>query len=240
MREDMAKIIVERPRGGGGFKTPKGSVRRWQGVPMEEWQTHEGMKRPWKGSPKWLSENLAPLRRFLQSALGRPWNEVHSEIRERINLNSALQLHIWQHVEQYVAMRVFERDGQFVNESGRALYNDFYVDPNSGILCKVVRPSRRERRRERQKPPEYIWKCYQRSQYRKLDDIWYLVLLKPVPYYSRFAWDAVFHLTLDKIPGDTLGKFYGIGGVYAYAKQQLNTKEIRELLDDNPILKKSY
>jgi hypothetical protein len=66
MREDMAKIIVERPRGGGGIKTPKGRLRRLHQLPMEEWHWKESMRRHWSGSrcTKWLNENLAPLRRF--------------------------------------------------------------------------------------------------------------------------------------------------------------------------------
>src|SRR5688500_11192928 len=101
MRDDMAKLLVERPRVGGGVKYPRGAERPWKGVPLDERPHKESIKFSWnraKTCPKWLNENLAPLRRFLRSRCGRPWDEVYSEICQRINRDSAVQLHIWQHL----------------------------------------------------------------------------------------------------------------------------------------------
>src|SRR3954454_22265305 len=97
MREDMAKLIVERPRLGGGAKYPR-NASFWQRTPPHEWPNRESIKKHWDawgGGRKSLNENLAPLRRYLRSNLGRPWNDVFSEISERISMNSAVQLHIW-------------------------------------------------------------------------------------------------------------------------------------------------
>src|SRR5436190_1361811 len=105
MREDMAKVIVERPRLGGGASFPR---PRWRGDEMENLPRCQGMKRAWAADSKSLNENLAPLRRFLESNVGRPWNKVFSEICQQMNMNSAVQLHIWQHVEQYVCRNAIE------------------------------------------------------------------------------------------------------------------------------------
>ena len=37
MREDMAKVIVERPRHGGGVKFPRGSARATDRIPPDDW-----------------------------------------------------------------------------------------------------------------------------------------------------------------------------------------------------------
>src|SRR5689334_8741261 len=105
MRPDMAKVIVERPRYGGGLKFQRNADRKWQCLPVDERPRAEAIKARWRQSkvqPKRLNENLAPLRRFLRSRVGRPWDEVYSEICERINRDSAVQLHIWQHLWDYV------------------------------------------------------------------------------------------------------------------------------------------
>jgi len=99
MRSDMAKVIVERPRRGGGARYARGSQP--DGPSMELWRRREGMKTAWRDR-KTLNENLAPLWRFLRSRIGRPWDKVYSEVCERINKNSAVQLHVWQHLMQEV------------------------------------------------------------------------------------------------------------------------------------------
>jgi hypothetical protein len=96
MREDMDKVIVERPRHGGDVKYPRGSAF-WQRTAPELWPRREPIKWRRNRDPKSLNENLAPLRRYLRSNVGRPWDKVFSEISQRISLNSAVQLHIWHH-----------------------------------------------------------------------------------------------------------------------------------------------
>ena len=157
MREDMAKVIVERPRRGGGVRFPRGAGRH-QGD-FERLPRRQGINRPWTygGDRKGLNENLAPLRRYLLSNVGRPWDRVFGDICERINVSSAVQLHIWQHVRDYVcldAVRVEEggnnrhvpkngksrkhriRRGGYVDSRGRGIRKPFLVDPRSGLLMK--------------------------------------------------------------------------------------------------------
>lgn len=75
MREDMAKVIVERPRRRGDAAR-KGRRQDWDQMP-----SHEGMRRPHilSGDPKELNEHLGPLRRYLERQVGRPWDKVYSE-----------------------------------------------------------------------------------------------------------------------------------------------------------------
>ena len=51
-----------------------------------------------RSSNKELNENLAPLYRFVQSQVGRPWNKIYSEIREFTNSNNTVQQHVLDHL----------------------------------------------------------------------------------------------------------------------------------------------
>src|SRR5437762_2668741 len=103
MREDMAKVIVERPRKRGcALNKPKSYAKQLYRIAAEDQPKRESIKRRWWAGEKYLNEHLGPLRRFLDSRLGRPWDAVFSEICERINRHSAVQDHVRDHVEQYV------------------------------------------------------------------------------------------------------------------------------------------
>src|SRR5258708_15065697 len=98
MREDMAQVIVERPRL-HGHNSRKGRDRDWDALPSQE-----GMRRPHKLSGNWkeLNENLAPLRRYLERQVGRPWDKVYSEIAERLRADSAVRQHVRYHLHTCV------------------------------------------------------------------------------------------------------------------------------------------
>jgi hypothetical protein len=154
MRSDMPQVIIERPRGGPRFKTPKGERRRDQRIPDDERPTRESIGRKWSGSPKWLNEHLGPLRRFLRSNVGRPWNKVYSEICARIRRDSAVQDHVRDHVFDYVTVNVILVDGvpcsregsDYGMPIGRYDRRELYVCPRTGILRRIRnRPAKRIR-----------------------------------------------------------------------------------------------
>ena len=108
---------------------------------------------------KWLSENLAPLRRFLRRRLGRPWNDVHSEICAQIGVRSAVQKHVLDHLRHYVELHPVLVAGyphHPAAHSGTAsglqplsdYGNSFYVCPLTGTLQLAGHPRRRAK-----KPP---------------------------------------------------------------------------------------
>lgn len=144
----MYELLIERPRGGAGWG------RRW---PRVNWrcldQTGEGRQdggpirqRMKPRSPsKWLSENLAPLCRFLQRRVGRPWNEVHSEICAHIAVRSAVQKHVLDHLWHYVERNPVMIDGRPHHaRASRGMYHplsgyrySFYVCPVTGRLLQL-------------------------------------------------------------------------------------------------------
>src|SRR4051794_11647731 len=109
MRADMAKVIVERPRyGSRDAGMAKGYKRKLQRISTDELPIREGMKKRSGGGTKSLNEHLGPLRRYLDSQVGRSWNKVFAEICAHINRNSAVQDHVRDHIDDYVVLRVVE------------------------------------------------------------------------------------------------------------------------------------
>jgi hypothetical protein len=141
MRKDMSKVITERPRvGGKGVR--KGRTPRDLG----DLPTKQGMKRPYGHDTKNFSDVLGPIKGFLKKAVGRPWNDVYSEICENIDKSNRVQAHILEHVWQYVHRNVVIKDNKIFDRRtfyGGKLYelsnNDTYICPKTGILKKYKR-----------------------------------------------------------------------------------------------------
>src|SRR5437870_113398 len=74
MREDMHKVVVERPRLNPG----PGKYGRRANLPDELLPKFEGIKCP-HVRRKGLTDLLGPLKRWLHSQAGRSWNDVYSE-----------------------------------------------------------------------------------------------------------------------------------------------------------------
>ena len=239
MREDMAKVIVERPRRGGGVRTPKGERRREQRLGLAQLRKHEGIKRRWGNDLKGLNENLAPLRRFLRSRCGKPWDKVYAEICERINRNSAVQLHIWQHLVQFVCTSTIEVDGEVRDSKGEGVRPEFYVHPRTGLLrlneryrdrhwrlFGTVRPAVPE-----SDPLTLAFLDWTRL-CQKVDGVWYEFKIRPLPESGPPVYDYRERRLLEPRPARQPWEDL-LPHVYVAAKRQLNTKEVRRLLSQH-------
>src|SRR4051794_30559395 len=118
MRPDMAKVLVERPRNRHHF-SHWGKCRGRQRLPIEEWTSREGMKHRWCGGTKSFSDLLGPLRRFLRSQVGRPWDKIFSEICAELPGQFPVREHFLRHVEQFVVMHAVLIDGVPCHGEGR-------------------------------------------------------------------------------------------------------------------------
>lgn len=245
MRWDMYEVIIERPRSGSrtcGFKGRERERMRDLADP-ENARTFESTSRK-RGGCKYLNENLAPLYRFLRSRLGRPWDEVHSEICATLRVTSAVQKHVLDHLHDMVHTNVV-KDGERLLEHGdwgvreidryyrRGL---FYVCPDTGTLKEQP-----WKRRERAKEPITVIKISRVEQYRKIDGIWYSVRLSPLPgsvHEFQGAYDVVLGLALGNPNFGWWERYreYGEGNLYASAKRQLGKRQLkrvaRELKDE--------
>jgi hypothetical protein len=142
MREDMAKVIVERPRNGRAYaKVTKNTGSRK--LPPDLSQIGVAKYYAVTAGRKGLNENLTPLRRYLEAQVGRPWNKVWSEISENLKPSSTIQQHVRDHISDFVAIKTAQRDG-VIWTAGRfggpvALKDSWrrlYVDPRTGLLRK--------------------------------------------------------------------------------------------------------
>ena len=112
MREDMYKVIVERPRRGKEGDATAARLREDFDGPMRL-----GMRAGY--GYRSLNENLAPLRRYLHAQIGRPWDKVFSEICAGIDRRNTVQQHIHQHIRDFIAIDVDVREGQLIDLATR-------------------------------------------------------------------------------------------------------------------------
>jgi hypothetical protein len=183
----MARIIVERPRlGGHGYKEKKIHKSDFEDLPC-----HESMSKHYGWASKELNENLAPLKRYLHSQIGRPWDKVHSEISKHIKLNSAVQRHILQHLEQMIETKTFlGNDGKVY---ARGMFGDSLIDEKYSSWCDLyVHPKTRLVRKIA--PKKHIKEIKETrrvdvgrfEQYHKINGVWYSVSLKEIPKVPLF------------------------------------------------------
>jgi len=141
MREDMFKIIVERPRTG----------RRWAGSSklridkcVDRSRVSGRRLAMESGGVKHLNENLAPLKRYLHKQVGRPWNDVFSEICQHLDTGSTVKMHVREHLDDFVERHVqVDGDGEFWVIGWRPTKlvfsgTELYVDPADGRLKATV------------------------------------------------------------------------------------------------------
>jgi hypothetical protein len=252
MRDDMFKVIVERPRRGGWMDA--GTARAYRN--SEDAPAKIGIKKGYTHR-KWLNENLAPLKRWLESQVNRPWDKVYAELCANIDRRSTVQEHIFAHIDQFVERETRLLDGHVyvLSRWSRELQRievsraTLYVHPATGILRHNKRRETWRQVREKQRTKiEAETNAKRRilndfEQHHKIDGVWYHVTLATMepgrPYHdsksglTEFAypkhWDVVRKEMVSrsrdgKPTGDTLfGKRY----VYASVKRQLSNAELK-------------
>jgi hypothetical protein len=84
MRDDMAKVVTERPRRGHGDPSKKWGRRLNQNeYDLEDHGASRApiaRRRPYGLNWKEFSDFLGPLRRYVIAQVGPPWNRIWSEI----------------------------------------------------------------------------------------------------------------------------------------------------------------
>jgi len=228
MRADMAKVIVERPRFGSRLPSRKKGYRKFtQRVPLEDQPKQEPLLGRWKGCQKNLNEHLGPMRRFLRSNLGRPWNKVHKDLCEHVSFNNPVQAHVLTHVYQYVNQHVKVMNSAHVvlvcsawAYGDRLRPGELYICPRTGLL-KAVRPDRRRT------PPtkisgnglvQYLWR----------DNAWWEVQLRHLPDNPQELWDVWLERDVIDLTAEDCRVAYG-GKLFAVSKRPLNREETRQL-----------
>lgn len=237
MRSDMYKVIVERPRSGSWRSN--GSVRqcRREARPRDpeamETLTASAPMKPRANDRKYLNENLAPLRRFLMANVGRRWEDVYSDLRAHLSPRSAVQMHVCQHLEDYVELHV-RIDGPKVYRlttrwnGDRPLRDDgrtFYVDPVTRRLCRptwrgeVVQPQRPDEPASQKLPDGRLAVA--------IHGAWFAVDTEPLRATDVPGYDVVFRALAGASNREQRRVLYGSDRVYGVKKRQLSKTECR-------------
>jgi hypothetical protein len=239
MRDDMYKLIVERPRRGSrhAIKSDGRIFRNSEDAPAKV-----GVRRGYHDQ-KSLNENLAPLRRFLESQVGRPWSKVYAELSAGIDRRNTVQEHIYTHIEDYVETHTYwdasgiarPNNGQCVRILGRR-WRRGDVDLAhcySQLLRNRYYRSYSNAWRSRQNG-ELANQAMERirvsadCEYRRIDAIWYEIEFVSFPGLPKGAtqlvWDALSNTLVSGASPDR----------YACRKRQMSHREIEQMKKARP------
>ena len=253
MREDMDKVIVERPRRGGGVQ---GDGRQWRN--SRDRGSHLGMTQGYRHR-KGLNENLAPLRRWLHKQVHRPWDKVYAELCSGIDRRSTVQAHIFEHIDDFVERQAVLRDGEvWVRKSWwrsggervplrDAAHVELFVHPATGILLpnRLRRMGRQQEAAKRRQAVADRLVIDAFTEWHRVDGCWFEVRLAlfPEPQGDSARQDKRFDVmrgclvtrsgACHVMPGMTNRPVtYARAFVHAVAKRQLSRREVRARLGD--------
>lgn len=202
MREDMFKVIVERPRRSRG-KATKTKLRY-----MRDDRSNMTGKRIASElyDTKWLNENLAPLRRYLFKQRGRKWDDVFSEICEHLDTGSTVKMHVREHLDDFIIRKVqIGSDGMYydmdsIRHKPEATYwwTDLYVCPLDGRIketkallakmgLKTQRDIYRQKRKDRKRKRTY------KNSFRRLSDTVFLVVCDGIWFRFETTAPPIYH-----------------------------------------------
>lgn len=227
----LSEIVIERPRSGMRMSSRKlkGEKQRLRRLTQEA--TEDGLLSPYLIKPrqksKYFSDHLGPLRRWLRSHVGQPWDAVYSKLCQQLDASTLAGQHVLSHVWDYVERHVEIIDGVLYEKPDwgqfrplESHYRDrLYVHPETGLLCLVEK----KRRKSKPTPPTDVLAIDANHQYRQLKGIWYRVTFAEFP---ATCIDPVTDILRGQVSAQTAEYIAG-RRVYAVSKQQCNKKEIR-------------
>lgn len=227
MRPDMAKVIVERPRYGSSLPSKKKGYRKqFRQTAPEDLARREPMLGRWHGLQRSLNEHLGPMKRFLQSNVGRPWNKVHRDLCEHVSFDNPVQSHVLDHIYDFVVREVqlvdcrpsFRRGWR---EGCPLPAGQMYVCCVTGLL-KVVE------QRQAAQPPERLQLAPGLVHLLK-DRVWWEIRVRPIPDDPAELWDVWLERSVSQLKTVDCRQAYG-EQVFAVSKRALTPGETKQLL----------
>lgn len=206
MKEDFHKIVIERPRHGSDRPSLKTG-----------WATNSYNPDKHDDQPTRVSSSRY---RFLDGAVGRPWNDVYSEIKASLDASTVTGQHIIDHVSGFVEKECFEHRGNvYVTSYGRRV-TGLYVHPRTGILSYVKPETKAEIRARYNRPDPDTRRIGPLEFHKRLDGVWYHIKLVEFGGFDYLRFKHRF---------DKNGKLDTYGAYRISRKRQLSSKAIRKL-----------
>jgi hypothetical protein len=149
MRKDMAKVVTEAPRRGHANRSTKWGRR----LTKDEYalDDHGATRAPvsrhrqYGWNAKEFSDSLGPLRGYLRKQVGRPWENVWSEVATTLDRRSLTGRHIFDHIRSEVELDAWLGNDGRVYHKRRwgtvAPVSELYVHPVTRLLART--PERR-------------------------------------------------------------------------------------------------
>lgn len=224
MRDDMSKVVTERPRVGHSRPSLKTALR----LSKDQFDAddhgsnrHPVSRRRQHGwDAKEFTDVLGPLRKFLHSQLGRPWDKVYSDLSKSLDRRSLTGIHIWNHVKWEVVQNVILHDGVWVHSEARfgthAKVRGFYVNP-AGILSYQAYKNPDYRK----KVDPNVKKINETVELRRINGVWFHVVIEKKVRVERYP-------QISLKTGVTTYKTYTVETLIE-KKRQLGKKELRDL-----------
>lgn len=191
MREDIAKVIVTRPRrygyGNNQNKYDRDNKARgsyaFKGVDVDLSPKMESMRarhiHHYGG--KELSDYLSPVYRYLEKNIGNKWDDVWSDICKSLKPKSMMSEHVRDHIKQWVG------GVGHGNHKFQSLFDSFVVDEN-GIL--------RAGNRQYYKHKPKVYHYHRESdtvEYHNINGCWYRIECVPHEYIDYMGMKRVYH-----------------------------------------------
>ncbi len=231
MRPDMHKVVIERPRHGRSWAESRPRSK----PPFEDSPRFESIKAR-HTRRKWFSDLLGPLKRWLQSQVGRPWNDAYSEACAVIKPDSPIRAHVKTHLLEFVERNTFMHEGKVcvldtgylgkpvpVSANGRHR-SLFFVHPETGLLLPSPRLSKRAWRARDPKPPATIRWIRRGVGLQQIRGLWFECHFEVVPVDIRFrAYDHALERVVTRGELTRHDKEYCL----CTLKRQLSKRELR-------------
>lgn len=215
MRPDMGKVVIERPRRGSSGKSLK--TRNVVKIRHDgEEYYHEGPLHIGSGSirhaynrklrEKNQTDVLGPIRGYLRSRVGKPWNDTWSEICAQLSGRSHPIEHVLGHIKSDVNVHNVQEEK----------WKDFVVV--DGILIEKKFPSRKGK----YKPLKPI---DDKGYYTRINNCWFVIVF--LEY--KIAWETswTFRMVVPKLRKNEIT--YKRVRYYFKKLRSLSKKEIRDL-----------
>lgn len=234
MRDDMTKIFHEPGRNGGWRNDSRGGKRSKRAI--ADGVTFEPMRRDWD---RQRESAYAPLRHYLVSQVGRPWNQVFSDISHSTRSKSLTAGEVRQAIEGMVEQNVQLIDGKPHDERGLPINSSFWspvwVHPETGIL---MRSPQQPKRRYKRKPTFEQIEIDANTKLVKINDLWFVVNFEPLPTKLN-PEDPERDVVLKVAASMGYTGYRGVGGdfrrewggnIYAVSKRAASKKQIKQFV----------
>lgn len=247
MREDMSKVVTERPRVGHSEPSVKTGRRihrydeneEYEDLPKrEKYSMH---RQTGKARSKCFSDLINPLLRYLRSNVGRPWDKVYSEMSEHLDFRKTTGRHIFEHVQRAVELHCYiGEDGKIYDQPGwktPRLVQGLYVHPRTRLLCWKEPENWHQKHRAKIAAQPVTCIPIAGNQYHiKLKGLWYVATLE-YSFRSREELQAAGYARPELFecfaynPKLKIDRYFWRDGdkrcYWILSKRQLSTKELK-------------